>query len=137
MKRTLTTLFLAFTIALAPFGPIVRGQQQSAHASQTTKLKAEVERRLNRKEERVKVKLRNGSEVKGRITQSSDNGFTLTDEKTGSHSDLAYADVLDVEGRGMSKKKKILIATGIGVGVFITLVAIALTRDFELNGPIF
>ena len=135
MKRTLTTLFLAFTIALAPLGPIVRAQ--SAHASEITKLKAEVERRLSKKEGRVKVKLRNGSEVKGRITQSSDNGFTLTDEKTGSHSDLAYADVLDVEGRGMSKKKKILIATGIGVGVFIALAAIALTRDFELNGPIF
>ena len=135
MKRTPITLFLAFTIALAPFGPVVRGQQ-SAHASQITKLKAEVERRLNRKEERVKVKLRNGSEVKGRITQTSDNGFTLTDEKTGSHSDLAYTDVLDVEGRGMSKTKKILIATGIGVGIAITAIALAL-RNFELDGPIF
>lgn len=131
MKRTLTILFLVFVMA---FGPIVRGQQQSAHASET-KLKAEVERRLHKKEERVKVKLRNGSQVKGRITQTSDNGFTLTDEKTGSHSDLAYADVLDVEGRGMSKKKKILIATAIGVGVVITLAAIALTRDFDI-GPI-
>jgi len=136
MKRTLTTLFLAFTIALAPFGPTVRGQQQSAHASQTTKLKAEVERRLNRKEERVKVKLRNGSEVKGRITQTSDNGFTLTNEKTGSHSDLAYTDVIDVEGRGMSKKKKILIATGIGAGVLITVVALTF-RNLEIRGPIF
>jgi sRNA-binding regulator protein Hfq len=134
MKRTLTTLCLAFVMA---FGPIVRGQQQAAHASDTTKLKAEVERRLHKKEERVKVKLRNGSQVKGRITKTSDDGFTLTDEKTGGHSDLAYADVLDVEGRGMSKKKKILIATGIGVGVLITLVALALTSDFELNGPIF
>ena len=134
MKRTLTTLFLAFTITLAPFGPVVRGQ--SAHASDPAKLKAEVERRLNKKEERVKVKLRNGSQVKGRITQTNDNGFTLTDEKTGSHSDLAYADVLDVEGRGMSKKKKILIATGIGVGIIITVVAIALTQDFDI-GPLF
>jgi sRNA-binding regulator protein Hfq len=135
MKRTLTTLFLALAIALAPFGPVVRGQQ--AHVSETTKLKAEVEKRLSKKEARVKVKLRNGSQVKGRITQSSANGFTLTDEKTGSHSDLAYADVLAVEGRGMSKKKKILIATGIGVGLVIVVVALALTQDFELNGPIF
>jgi sRNA-binding regulator protein Hfq len=136
MKRTLTTLFLALAIALAPFGPAVRGQQ-SAYASETAKLKAEVERRLSKKEERVKVKLRNGSQVKGRITQSNYNGFTLTDEKTGSHSDFAYTDVLEVEGRGMSKKKKILIATGIGVGLVIVVVALALTQDFELNGPIF
>lgn len=136
MKRTLTTLVLALTIALAPFGPVVRGQQQSTYAPETTKLKAEVEKRLSKKEARVKVKLRNGSQVKGRITQSSDNGFTLTDEKTGSHSDLAYTDVLEVEGRGMSKKKKILIATGIGVGVLITVVALTF-RNLEIRGPIF
>ena len=44
--------------------------------------------------------------VKGRITQTSDTGFTLTDEKTGSRTDLAYADVLNVEGRGMSKDEE-------------------------------
>ena len=68
--------------------------------------------RLNKKETRVKVKFRNGSEMKGRITQSGENSFTLTDEKTGSHSDIAYADVMRVEGRGMSKKKKMFIAIG-------------------------
>ena len=47
------------------------------------KIKAEVESRLNKKEEHVKVKLRSGSEVKGRITQTSDTGFTVIDDKTG------------------------------------------------------
>ena len=128
MKRIPTILFLALTIVLVPFGPAVRGQQRPDHASET---KAEVERRLSKKEERVKVKLRNGSQVKGRITQTSDTGFTLTDEKTGSRTDLAYADVLDVEGRGMSKTKKTLIGVGIGVGVFIALVAYALTHYWD------
>jgi hypothetical protein len=129
MKRIPTILFLALTILLAPFGPAVRGQQQSTHASETTR--AEVERRLNKKEERVKVKLRNGSQVKGRIAQTSDTGFTLTDEKTGSRTDLAYADVLDVEGRGMSKIKKIAIGVGIAVGVFAALLAYALTHYWD------
>lgn len=129
MERIPTVLFLALTIVLAPFGPTAHGQQQSLHASETTR--AEVERRLSKKEERVKVKLRNGSQVKGRITQTSDTGFTLTDEKTGSRTDLAYADVLDVEGRGMSKTKKVAIGVGIGVGIFAAVVAYALTHIWD------
>jgi hypothetical protein len=129
MKRIPTILFLALTIVLAPFGPAVCGQQQSAHTSDTTK--AEVERRLSRKEERVKVKLRNGSQVKGRITKTSDTGFTLADEKTGSRTDLTYADVLNVEGRGMSKTKKIAIGVGIGVGAFAALLAYAIIHMWD------
>ena len=128
MKRIPTILFLALTIVLVPFGPAVRGQQRPDHASET---KAEVERRLSKKEERVKVKLRNGSHVKGRITQTSDTGFTLTDEKTRSRTDLAYVDVLEVEGRGMSKTKKTLIGVGIGVALFAAAFAYSFTHIWD------
>lgn len=128
MKRTLTTLFLAYAIVLATLGPAARAQS-SLNAE--TKAKAEVVNRLNKKETRVKVKLHNGSEVKGRITQSSDNSFTLTDEKTGNRNDIAYADVVNVEGRGMSKKKKMFIAIGAGVVVFAALTAYALTHFWD------
>lgn len=128
MKRTLTTLFLAYALVLSTLGPAARAQSS---LNTETKAKAEVVDRLNKKETRVKVKLRNGSEVKGRITQSSDNSFTLTDEKTGNRSDIAYADVVNVEGRGMSKKKKTFIAIGAGAAVFAGLVAYALTHFWD------
>lgn len=128
MKRTLTTLFLAYALVLSTLGPAARAQSS---LKRETKAKAEVVDRLNKKETRVKVKLRNGSEVKGRITQSSDNSFTLTDEKTGNRSDIAYADVVNVEGRGMSKKKKTFIAIGAGAAVFAALVAYALTHFWD------
>jgi small nuclear ribonucleoprotein (snRNP)-like protein len=128
MKRTPTTLFLAYALVLSSVGPVARAQST---LSTETKAKTEVVDRLNKKETRVKVKLRNGSEVKGRITQTGENSFTLTDEKTGSHSDIVYADVLNVEGRGMSKKKKTFIAIGVGAAVFAALVAYALTHFWE------
>ena len=130
MNRTLITFFLALTIVLVPFGPAVRGQGRSAPAAET-KFKTEVVDRFNKKEERVKVKLRNGSEVKGRITQTNDSGFSLTDEKTGSRTDIAYTDVLNVEGRGMSKTKKVAIGVGIGAGVLIAMVAYAITHFWD------
>ena len=125
MKRTLTTLFLAYALVLSSFGPAARAQ---SNLNAATKAKAEVVDRLNKKETRVKVKLRNGSEVKGRITQSGENSFSLTDEKTHSASDIVYADVLNVEGRGMSKKKKTFIAIGAGAVVLAAVTAYALTH---------
>lgn len=128
MKRTLTTLFLAYALVFSTLGPATRAQS-SLNAE--TKAKTEVVNRLNKKETRVKVKLRNGSEVKGRLTQSSENSFTLTDEKTGSRSDIAYADVVNVEGRGMSKRKKTFIAIGAGVIAFAALVAYGITHMWD------
>ena len=128
MKRTLTTLFLAMAIAVCPLGSTARAQQQF---DQTAKVKAEVVKRLNKKEEHVKVRLRNGTEVRGYITQTSDNGFTLSNEKTKTGTEIAYADVQRVEGRGMSKTKKIAIAVGIGVAIFAAAFAYAFTHIWD------
>ena len=130
MTRRLLTLSLAFAILLTPLGPAVQ-----AKSSKLTP-KAEIEKRLNKKETRVKVKLNNGSELKGRITQSSENGFTLSDEKSGKKTEIAYADVQNVEGRGMSKKKKAFIITAVVVGVAVTALVLALRGpgNFNLNG---
>lgn len=129
MKRRLLTLSLAFAIVLTPLGPAVHGKKKPDQTPD--RVKAEVQRRIDKKEGHVKVKMRSGSEIKGRITQTSDNGFTVIDDKTGSRSDIAYADVSNVEGRGMSKTKKTLIGVGIGVGAFIALVAYGITHMWD------
>jgi sRNA-binding regulator protein Hfq len=129
MTKRLLTLSLAFAIVLTPLGPAVHARKKPDQTPD--KVKTEVETRLRKKEEHVKVKLRSGSEVKGRITQSSENGFTVVEEKSGSSTQIAYADVSNVEGRGMSKTKKTLIGVGIGVGVFAALVAYALTHFWD------
>ncbi len=128
MKRRLLTLSLAFAIVLTPLGPAVYGKKPDQTPD---KVKTEVESRLRKKEEHVKVKLRSGSEVRGRITQSSDNGFTMTEDKSGSRTEIAYADVSNVEGRGMSKTKKTFIGVSIAVGAFIALVAYGITHMWD------
>jgi len=129
MAKRLLTLSLAFAIVLTPFGPAVQGRKKPDQTPD--KVKAEVESRINKKEEHVKVKLRSGSEVKGRITQSCENGFTVIEDKSGNSTQIAYADVSNVEGRGMSKTKKTLIGVSIGAGIFIALVAYAVTHFWD------
>ena len=131
MKRTLTTLFLALAIVLTPLGPAAHANRKQDPATATAKVKADIIKRLNKKETHVKIRLRNGSQVMGHITQTSDDGFKLTEDKTGSSTDIAYADVQTLEGRGMSKTKKALIVTGVVVGVAIAVVAYAFTHLFD------
>lgn len=135
MKRRLLTLSLVFTIVLTPLGPAVYGKKKPDEPPD--KIKTEVETRLRKKEEHVKVNLRNGSQVRGRITQTSDNGFTVVEDKSGGRTEIAYADVSNVEGRGMSKKKKTLIVTGVVVGVAATLAILIVTSLDHLDLRLF
>ena len=125
--KTPTTFFLVLCLLLT-FTPLAGGQQQANEGAEATRVKAEANRRLDKNENRVKIKLRNGSEVKGRITQTAENGFTLTDEKTGARSDISYTDVQKLSGRGWSKKTKIAIGVGAAVATFAALFAYSFTH---------
>jgi len=129
MKRRLLIVSLALAIVLTPLGPTVHGRKKLDQTPD--KVKTDVESRLNKKEEHVKVKLRSGSQVKGRITQSSATGFTLVEDKTGSRTEIAYTDVSSVEGRGMSKTKKTLIGISIGVVIFAAAFAYGFTHIWD------
>jgi small nuclear ribonucleoprotein (snRNP)-like protein len=139
MTRLFLTFSLGVLLALAPLGPAAHAQQQTSDTNETAKVKSEVARRTSDNKERVKVKLRNGSELKGRITQSSENSFTLTDEKTGSKTDIGYSDVAKLDGRGMSRGKKFGLIAGVTIAalVAIAVIAVATFDPFDDDDLIF
>lgn len=127
--KTPTTFFLVLCLLLT-FTPLATGQQLATE-TEATKVKAEANRRLDKHEDRVKIKLRNGSEVKGRITQTAENSFTLTDEKTGAKTDISYSDVQKLSGRGWSKTAKIAIGVGAAAATFAALFAYSFTHIWD------
>ena len=90
----------------------------------------DIARRLRNAKTNVTVRLRNGSELKGRITQAAENMFTLREKNTGTHRDLSYADVTKVRGKGLSKGAKFGILTGIVAGAVIIGALISL-KNFD------
>lgn len=128
--KILTTFFLILCLLLTAT-PSAVGQQLANEAAEATKVKTEANRRLDKNENRVKIKLRNGSEVKGRITQTAENSFTLTDEKTGARSDISYTEVQKLSGRGWSKKAKIAIGVGAAAATFAALLAYGFTHIWD------
>jgi hypothetical protein len=74
---------------------------------------------------RATVRMKNGTKIKGFISQAGANDFTVRDKKTGEPTLILYRDVLKVEdNRGHSTLRNILIGTGIGAGAFLAVIAI-------------
>lgn len=131
MNRRLAIVGLALTLLVVPVTRLTVEAQSGAADAQTTKVKAEVAKRVANQKTRVKVKLRTGEEVKGKIDQSDDNGFTLTQDKTNKQVQISYAEVEKVSGRGgLSTAAKIGIIAAIAVGV-LAIVAIVAVRNFD------
>ena len=116
MKTRLTIISLSLLLFFGPLAQAASAQQPSADLEKTMKVKSEVASRVTNKKTRIKIKLRNGEELKGRITQTDENRFAITDEKTGKQTELAYNEVATVKGRGG-------LSTGWKIGI-ISIVAV-------------
>jgi hypothetical protein len=95
-------------------------QAQTRSAAATDKAKSEVQKRGVGA--RVKVKLANGTEVRGVISKAEDASFGVIENKTGQAFTIAYSDVGKIQGPGLSKGAKIAIVLGsilVGVGIAI------------------
>jgi small nuclear ribonucleoprotein (snRNP)-like protein len=110
---------LVLVLMLVPLARLTLGQQPAADIADVAKVKAEIARRNTGDKSNVTIKLRNGAELKGRITKTSDNMFTLKEDKTKNHRDLNYADVAKVKGRGLSRGAKFGILTAIVTGAVV------------------
>jgi hypothetical protein len=97
------------------------------------KVKAEVTKRGVGKQSRVRVSLRDGTEVNGYISEVDDSSFALTDQKSGKVTTISYEDVSKIKRQGLSKPVKILIISGVLVCAWIGI-AVALACHTE-GGP--
>ena len=104
-------------VSLPAFARTTQGEERAA------KVRAEVARRGVGKKAGVRVRLQNGEKLKGYISQTGQDSFTVTD-KDGQTRTLAYGDVTEVKGRGgLSLGAKLGIGAGILVGVLAIVYA--------------
>jgi hypothetical protein len=77
----------------------------------------------------VHVKLRDGTQLQGYISELGNDSFTITDKATNKTTSVSYGDVVTLKGKeGLSTKSKVLIVVGIAVGILGAVVAVALSR---------
>jgi hypothetical protein len=61
----------------------------------------------------VELKLRDGTKLKGYVTEAGDDRLVVIDEKSGASTDVPYAQVKQVKGNNLSTGVKIAIVVGI------------------------
>lgn len=119
---------LLMTALIVSSVPLVALAQQNLTDTNVVRIKADIAKRLRDEKTNVTVRLRNGSELKGKITEVAENMFTLKAKNI--QRDISYADVTRVKGQGLSKGAKFGILTGILAGAVIIGALISL-KNFD------
>ena len=70
--------------------PLAVSEAQTHGTLQAATAKAEVQRRGIGAKSRVRVRLRDGTEVKGHISKIEENSFEVTDKKSGKTTSIRY-----------------------------------------------
>lgn len=126
MKKLFTMMVACLVFTAVSVHPVVAATKAEKEARFAIKVKTGIEKLGVGSDTRVEVKLRDKTRLKGYISEANENGFVVTDLKTGASNSVAYADVSQVKGNNLSTKAKIGIGIGIGVGVTIIVLLIIL-----------
>ena len=129
MLTKVLSFVLAALLIAAP--GVVSAKVKGDGAPPVEEIKAKVVKRGTGEKARVNVKLMDGTKLKGYISEAGEDSFVLTDAKTKQTTKLAYTEVKQVKGRGLSRAAKIGIGVGIGVGAAAVVVGLAF-RNFEI-----
>ena len=131
MKLVALVLVLAVTsnsMALMA-GQTADTTNQTPGSKNAAKIKAEVQKRGIGKQARVKVTLRNDTEVRGYVSQIDDASFQITSPNTQGVTTVAYADVKKVRGPGLSRAVRVAIGVSVLAAGVLILLAFTLPKD--------
>lgn len=95
------------------------------------KIKTDVSRRGTGEKSKVVVRMKNGTRLKGYISQSDDDSFDLTDSKTKQITTVPYGDVMAIKKSGLSTGAKVAIGVGIAAAVVVVVLVVAV-RNVDL-----
>ncbi|MGI8495433.1 MAG: hypothetical protein ACR2L1_09000 [Pyrinomonadaceae bacterium] len=122
MLKKYLTLFLAILIINLSLGASVfAGTKGEKEAEFAAKVKANITKLGTGKDAKVEVKLKDGTKLKGYISEIKENSFVVVDDKTGNASEVPYPNAKQVKGNNLSTGVKIVIGIGIILAVIIVL----------------
>ena len=141
MSKRIFSIMLSGMVLAAAFGVQPAGAQTGNVGSQASagdtqaidKTRAKVQKIGIGKDARVEVKLRDNTKLKGYISASNQDSFTVTNKKTGASQIIVYADAVEVKkhGGGLSTRSWIIIG---GVAAAVVIVGLTVVRPVLCDG---
>ena len=131
-ERCLSLIFIG-SLAFAANLQIISAQTNADNAVE--KIKADVLKRGTGEKSKVVVKMKDGTKLKGYISQTGADSFSLTDSKTRQTNAVAYRDIAEVKKQGWSKGAKIALGVGIAAAVTVVVIGVAIGKALNDFGP--
>ncbi len=128
IKKYLSFTLCCLLLVTANSSIIFAQTRTDSPESTAEKVKANVLKRGASDKKRVKVKLLNGTQLRGYISRTGDDSFDLRDSKTRQTTSVNYSDVAKVSG-SWSKGTKIGMAVAVGA---VAVVAVVLLRILSI-----
>ena len=126
-NRTLSLLLIGLLLNLSLLHiTVLAGIKEEKH---TAKVKAGIAKLGIGNESRVKVKLRDKREIKGYISEITEDSFTVVSEKTSLATNISYSQVKQVKGNNLSTGVRIAIGIAVIFAVFAVFALISLARE--------
>lgn len=89
------------------------------------KVKSEIFKLGSGEDARIEVKLKDGTKLRGYVSQINENSFIIVDEITGSTTEVPYPNAKQVKGNNLSTGVKIAIGVAIVLAVVLVIGLIA------------
>lgn len=127
-KKYLTLILTVLVINLALSSVVFAETKTEKEAKFAQKVKAEITKLGTGTEAKIQVKLKDGTKLKGYISNISEESFSVTDKKTGVSTEVPYPNAKQVKGNNLSTGWKIAIGVGIALAVIIAIGVLAPAR---------
>lgn len=125
LKRTFT-ITLSGILLFTAFGLQTTRAQTTGSTQLSEKARAKIQKLGVGRDARVEIRLRDDTSLKGYLSASGEDSFTVTDSKTGAARTVAYTDVTQVKkpGGGLSTRTWVIIGAAATAALIIGVTVI-------------
>jgi hypothetical protein len=120
MLKKLVSLTLALVMSgIVGVNPVYASSQDESRARATAKVKQKIRERGVGENARIEVILLDGTKLKGYVSEAGEDSFVVAN--SGAPIRVAYSQVKQVKGKGLSTGGKVLMWLGITAGVLLLI----------------
>jgi hypothetical protein len=116
MKRVISLILIVLLTQLFFVRPTFAGTKEEKFAE---KVKTEIAKLGTGQDAKIKVKLKDGTKIKGYVSEISESQFTVINEKTGQATQVPYPQVKQAKGNNLSGGVVIAIAVVAAIAFII------------------
>ncbi len=119
MKKVISLTLVVLLLQLFFIHPSLAGTKEENFVE---KVKTEIAKLKTGKDAKIKVKLKDGTKIKGYIAEANENQFVIMDSKTNQPVPVSYSQVKQAKGNNLSGGVIILIGVAAAL-IFIIFAA--------------